>query len=163
MLDIFTPKTRVQFFDIQELPIESCEIMGINQINPYYRIKTEKQEFITIVTIANDSRKYDEKEAYVLSDYFVVKKCPKCKSVTLIPTKMKINQSHDYLKNEEEIAFGDYFDSRYNFPTRIEAYCNNCSSCFNILVKNKEPWVKEAKKLKSKDIIGGKWETYQVD
>ncbi len=163
MLDFLMPKNRILYYDVQELPIETFEILGINQINPYCKIKSEKESFITVVMVANDSRDYDEKEAMVLSSYFTVKRCPRCKSISLIPTRIRVNRSPEYLKNEEKIAFGDYFNSRYNFPTSIDAYCNNCSSCFEYLVKNKELWIKEARRLREKDIIGNEWEKYRID
>lgn len=163
MIDFLVPKNKIQYYNIQELPIETFEILGISQINPYCKNRSDKEAFVTLVTIANSSRDYDEKEALVLSSYFTIKKCPRCKKISLIPVKIRINQYSNYIKNEEKIAFGDYFASRYNFPTTIDAYCNTCSSCFEYLVKNKELWIKEAKKIKEKDIIGNQWETYKID
>ena len=163
MLDFLVPKNRIQYYDLREIPIETFEIMGISQINPYCKSRSDKEFFVTVVNIANDSKYYDEKEAYVLSSYFTIKRCPRCKKNTLIPTKIRINAYPNYLKNEEKIAFGDFFASRYNFPTYIHAYCNNCTSCFEYLVKNRELWIKEAKKIKEKDIIGNEWDTYKID
>ena len=163
MLDFLIPKNRIQYYDLEEVPIETFEILGINQINPYCKSRGDKECFITLVTIANTSKEYDEKEAMVLTSYFTVKRCPRCKKISLIPTKIKINQFPTYLKNEEKIAYGNYFSSRYNFPTTVSAYCNSCSTCFEYLVKNRELWIKEAKKLKEKNIIGGEWETYRID
>ena len=163
MLDFLMPKNKIRYYDVHELPIEAFEILGISQVNPYCNTKTDREIFVTVVTIANDSRNYDEKEALVLSSYFTLKRCPKCNNISLLPIRIKINQQSDYLKNEEKIAFGDYFNSRYYFPTVAEAYCSSCSSCFEYLVKNRELWIKEAKQIKEKHIIGNRWEAYKID
>ena len=105
MFSFLIPKTKLQYHTFKELPLEELEIIGISQINPYYRTKYENEKFITVVDILNDSKKYDEKESLVLTNYFVSKRCPKCKKIELIPTKIRINQYREYLRNEEEVAW----------------------------------------------------------
>jgi len=165
MLDFMTPKTKLRAYTIQRVPIEGFQITGIGQINPYCNLKFENEVFVTIVDITFDSRKYDEKEGMVLTKYFTVRRCPECKQIELIPVKLRINRDSGYLKHEEDIAFDDFEErsSRRYFPTVIEAYCNNCSSCFQIRIKNNDPWVKEALKLKERDLITGAWEEYYLD
>ena len=163
MLNFLIPKNRLRAFDVFEENIENFKVFGISQINPYCPEKYENEIFVTVVTVANDSKDYDEKEGLILSSYFTVRKCPRCKKVELIPVEMKINRSSSYLRNEEKIAYGNYDNSRYNFPTRIRAYCNHCSGCFDILIKNEDTWIKEAKKIKEKDLIGASWQEYRLD
>ena len=165
MLDFILPKTKVQVYRIREIPIEHFEIIGIGQINPYCRMQYDNELFVTVVNFANDSRNYDEKEGLIISDYFTVRRCPKCKKIELIPIKMKINLDDTYLKNEEEVAFDAYEEhpSRRYFPTIVDAYCNSCNSCFEIRIKNKDIWIKEAKKIKEKELITRSWQAYNVD
>ena len=78
---------------------------------------------------------------------------------------MRINLDTIYLKNEEEVAFDAYEEhpSRRYFPTIVDAYCNSCNTCFEIRIKNKDLWIKEAKKIKEKELITRSWEAYNVD
>ena len=46
---------------------------------------------LELIDLLIDDKNYDEREGLVLSKYFTVKKCPKCKKIELIPTKLKIN------------------------------------------------------------------------
>jgi len=163
MLDFLAPKTKLKAFDIIEVDIENFQVFGISQINPYCRKPFENEVFTTLVNIANDSRDYGEKEGFVLTTFFSVKKCPVCKRKTLIPVEFKINALGSYLRNEEKYAYAQFFNSLHNFPSRARAYCNHCSSCFEVIIKNNDVWVKEAKKLKEKDLIEGEWHTYLVD
>ena len=165
MLDFFVPKTKLQAHNLREIAIESVEILGIGQINPYYRGQFDDEVFLTVVNFANEESQYDEREGLVLTKFFTVKKCPRCKKVELIPTRIKINLDATYLKNEEEIAFDAFEEhpSRRHKPSVVEAYCNNCSSCFEIRIKMKDNWVKEAKKIKTRDLITQEWEKYQID
>ena len=56
MLDFLVPKNRIQYYDLREIPIETFEIMGISQINPYCKSRSDKEFFVTVVNIANDSK-----------------------------------------------------------------------------------------------------------
>ena len=165
MLNFLLPKSKVQTYDIQEIPIEHFEVLGIGQINPYCNLQYDNEIFITALSFANDSKNYDEREGLVLTKKFTVKKCPKCKKVELIPTKIKINLDSTYMCHEEEIAFDAFEEhpSRRHAPSVIEAYCNHCSSCFELRIKSKDSWVKEAKKIKERDLITGSWEEYCLD
>ena len=165
MFDFLTPKSKVQAWASREMPIESFEVIGVGQINPYCNSQYENEIFITVVNFANDSKNYDEREGLVLSRFFTVKKCPKCKKIELVPTKIKVNLDSIYIKHEEEIAFDAYEEhpSRRHYPSVVEAFCNNCSACFEIRIKAKDCWVKEAKKLKERDLLTGSWEEYCVD
>ncbi len=165
MLNFLITKTKVKAHSIKEVPIDNFSIVGIGQINPYCNIKYENELFVTVVSIAFDSKKYEEKEAIVLTKYFTVRKCPRCKKTELIPVKMRINRDKIYLAHEEEIAFDAYEEhpSRRHFPTLVSAYCNHCSSCFQIKIKNKDLWIKEALKIKDRDIITSCWEEYYLD
>ena len=165
MLDFLIPKTKVQVYTIKEVPIEDFEVIGIGQINPYCKLRYEDEIFVTVVNFANDSRNYDEKEGLIVSKYFSVRRCPRCKKVELIPVKMKINLDATYLRNEEEIAYDAYEEhpSRRHFPTYVDAYCNSCNSCFEIRIKSKDLWIKEAKKIKDKDLITHSWYEYNVN
>lgn len=165
MLDFLVPKTRVQAYNFREIPIETLEIMGIAQVNPYCRAKVENELFITVVSFANESKDYDEKEGMILTKYFTVRKCPRCKSIDLVPVEIRINMDTTYQKHEEEIAF-DAFEERplrRHFPTTVNTFCNNCSSCFEIRIKSKDTWIKQAKKIKEKDLIGSSWEEFCLD
>ena len=165
MLDFLIPKTKVQAYNFREIPIETLEIMGISQVNPYCNAKTENELFITVVSFANESKEYDEKEGMVLTKYFAVRKCPRCKGVDLIPVNIRINMDTTYQKHEEEIAFDAYEERplRRHFPTTVNAFCNNCSSCFEIRIKSKDTWIKQAKKIKEKELIGSSWEEFCID
>ncbi|MBQ4647266.1 MAG: hypothetical protein IJB79_07950 [Candidatus Gastranaerophilales bacterium] len=165
MLDFLIPKSKLQSWSIREIPIEMMEIIGIGQINPYYDGKYDNEIFVTVVNFANESRNYDEKEGLILTKYFTIKKCPKCKKTELIPVKIKINMDNVYIVNEEEIAFDAYEEhpSRRHFPSTVQAFCNECSACFEIRIKLKDCWVKEAKKIKEKDLITRHWEEYCID
>ncbi len=165
MLDFLIPKTKIQAYGLREIPIESFEIIGVGQINPYCNSEYDSDIFFTVVNFANESRKFDEKEGLVFAEYFTVKRCPKCKQKELIPTRIKLNFDETYLKHEEEIAFDAFeeFPSRRHFSSVIEAYCKNCSSCFEMKIKSKDCWVKEAKKIKENDLITKSWEEYCID
>ena len=160
MLNFLIPKNRLRAFDVFEENIENFKVFGISQINPYCPEKYENEIFVTVVTVANDSKDYDEKEGLVLAKYFTIRRCPRCKRIELVPIKIKINQDSTYIKHEEEIAYDAFeeFPSRRHFPTTVEAYCNSCSSCFEIRIKSKDVWIKEAKKITNKQIaseLGG--------
>lgn len=164
MLNFLTKKTKVQSHNIKEVPIETFEVVGISQINPYFTGEFDNEIFLTVVSFLNGSKNYDEKEGMVVAKYFTTRRCPRCKQTELIPVKMRINMDSLYLKNEEEVAFDAYaqYPSRTNTPTVVSAYCNSCSSCFQMRVKNKDLWIKEAKKIKERDLIGSFWEEYHV-
>ena len=165
MLDFFLPKSKVQYYQINEVPIEMFEILGIGQINPYCNMRYENEVFVTAVNIANEARHYDEKEGLVLTKYFSVRKCPKCKKIELIPTRIRINMDSVYREHEEEIAFDAFEEhpSRRHFSSMIDAYCNHCSACFEMKIKSKDTWVKEAKRVKEKNLLTGSWEEYFFD
>ena len=163
MLNFIIPKTKVRFFDIIQLPLEELQVLGIGQINPYCREKYDNELFLTLVSIANESREYDEKEGIILTSYFTLRRCPKCKRVSLIPVNIKINRNPNYLRNEEEAAFGAYHTSKRNFPTTVRAFCNDCSTAFEILIKNEDLWIKEARKIKERELITGSWDEYRFD
>lgn len=165
MLDFLIPKSKVQAYGIREVSIETFEIIGIGQINPYCNNEYDNEIFITVVNFANDSKNYDEKEGLILTKYFTLRKCPKCKKVELVPTKIKINLDSTYIKHEEEIAYDAFEEhpSRRHFPSTVEAYCNHCSTCFEMRIKSKDTWVKEAKKIKERDLVTFSWEEYCLD
>ena len=165
MLNFLTPKTKLQSWATRELPIELFEVIGIGQINPYCKNQFDNEIFITVVNFSNDDKNYDEREGLILSKYFTVKKCPKCKKIELIPTKLKINMDSTYIKHEEEIAFDAFEEhpSRRHLPSLAQAFCNHCSSCFEMRIKLKDCWVKEAKKIREKDLITSSWEEYCIN
>ena len=70
MLDFLTPKTKVQAYTVNEIPIEHFEVIGIGQINPYCQTQYDNEIFVTVVNLANDSKNYDEKEGLILTKYF---------------------------------------------------------------------------------------------
>ena len=146
---------------MNQIPLENLEILGISQINELCKERFENEYTITRVTFLNETIKYDEREGLVLSDYFELRKCPKCKKSQLIATKMTINMFQEYLRYEERVAYNAYseYPSKTNTPTIVEAYCKDCHSAFEIRIKNKDLWIKQAKKLKSRDLIGN-WEEY---
>ena len=164
MFGFLIPKSKLQYHTFKEIPIGELEILGISQINPYCQKNYENEKFITVVDILNGTKKCDEKEGLVLSDYFVLKRCPKCKKVTLLPVKIRINLYHDYLRNEEEVAWDAYSEhpSKTNTPSEVSAYCNSCNSCFEIRIKTKDYWVKQVKRLKDFNLITP-WEEYRVE
>ena len=165
MFDFMKPKTKLKAYNIRKVPIETFQIAGIGQINPYCNYKFENAIFITIIDIAYDSKRFDEREGMIHSKHFIMKRCPECKQIELIPTRMRINRDTTYLKYAEEVAYDAFEEhpAKRHFPTIVEAYCNNCSSCFEIRIKNNDIWVKEALKLKDKDLISGVWEEYYLD
>ena len=164
MLNFMVPKTKIQAHNIRKVPIETFQIAGIGQVNPYCNYKFENETFITIINIAFDSKQYDEREGMILSNNFTLKRCPECKQIELLPTRIRINRDSVYLRHEEEVAYDAFEEhpSRRHFPTTVEAYCNNCSNCFEIRIKNKDSWIKQALKLKDKDLILG-WEEYYIE
>ena len=165
MLDFLIPKSKLQTWAIREVPIEVFDVIGIGQINPYCNKQYENEIFITVVVFANESKNFDEKEGMVLAKYFAVKKCPKCKKNELIPVKLKINMDETYLRHEEEIAYDAFEEhpSRRHFSSIAEAFCNSCSTCFEMKIKTKDCWIKEAKRIKNKNLILGSWEEYCLD
>lgn len=164
MLDFLVPKAKIRAYTMKEVPIETFEVIGIAQINPYCASKYENEVFLTVVNFANTSRNYDEKETLVLAKHFTLRRCPRCKSLSLIPVKIKANFDVLYLKNEEEVAYDAYceYPSRTNTPSIVNAYCNKCNTCFEIRIKTKDIWIKEAKKIKQRDLVVP-WEEYHVD
>ena len=112
----------------------------------------------------NESKDFDERESLVLTDYFTLTRCPKCKQIELVPTKIRINFNSTYKKYEEEVAYDAYSErpSRVNIPSVVSAYCNNCSSCFEIRIKSNDSWIKQAKKAKKEATIVP-WEEFGLD
>lgn len=163
MFDFLTPKTKIRAFDIMQIPICELQITGISQINPYCSEKIDNEYFITVVSIANECREYDEKEGLILTNYFTVRKCPRCGALALIPTSIKINRNPNYIRNEEEAVYGNYHTSRKNFPTVVRSFCTRCSTAFEILIKNDDLWIKEARKIKDAQLITGVWEEFQFN
>ncbi len=163
MFDFLVPKTKLKAFDIFERNIEDFQVFGISQINPYCNIPLEDEIFVTMVNISNDSKDYSQKEGFVLTKFFSLKKCPECSKKALIPVELNLNFYPNYLRNEERFASPEFLSSRHNFPSQVRAYCNHCNSCFEAFVENKDSWVLEAKKLKEKDLIEGAWRTYLLD
>ena len=164
MLNFLFPKTKVQMWNIVELPLEAFEMYGVAQINPYCQARYENNIYITMVDFMNESREYDERETLVLSKIFTLRKCPKCKRIELFPTKLKVNFDPKYLRYEEEVACDAYSElpSKTNTPSLAYAFCSACNSAFEIRIKAKDLWVKQAKKLKDKDLIVP-WEEYQIE
>ena len=165
MLDFLTSKKKVKAWAIKEVPIEVFEVIGIGQINPYCKNEYEDEKFITVVDIANYSNSDNEKEGLVLTKYFTVKKCPKCRKYELVPTKILMNLNSTYIKHEEEIAYEAFEEhpSKEHFLSTIEAFCNHCSTCFDIKIMMKDSWIKEAKKIKERDLITSCWEDVIYD
>ena len=164
MLEFLTPKSKIQAYGIREVPIETFEIIGIGQINPYCDSQYDNEKFLTVVNIGNETRSYDEKEGLLLASHFALKKCPKCKKQFLTPVRIRINLDSVYLQHEEEIAFDAYEEHplKRHFPSTVEAFCTHCSACFEIRIKSKDSWVKDAKKIKHKELIIG-WDEYFLD
>ena len=165
MLNFLIPKTKLQAYTIREVPIELFEVIGVGQINPYCSSRFDNEIFITVVNFANDMKDYDEREGLVVSKYFTVKRCPKCKRLELIPVKIRINLDKTYIAHEEEIAYDAFEEhpSRRHFPSTVSAFCNHCSTCFETRIKSSDCWVKEAKKIKERDLINSAWEEFCVD
>jgi len=163
MFSFLIPKTKIQAYDIAQIPIEKVEIFGITQINPNCHSTCDKEIFLTLVNLANTSRHYDEKEGFVVSEYFTVKKCPKCRKISLLPVYMKLNLSRDYLKNEEDFVMSATHYSKRTFSSKIHAFCSSCSSCFDILIEKNDCWVKEARKIKEYNLVMPSWSEYRVD
>ena len=165
MFDFLIPKTKIRAYSIRKVPMETFQIAGIGQINPYCSYKFENEIFVTIIDIAYDSKNYDEKEGMVLTKKFIVKRCPECKQLELVPTRLKINRDSTYQRYEEEVAYDAFEEhpTRRHFPTTVEAYCHNCSSCFEIRMKSKDPWIKYALRLRDRDLISGAWDEYFLD
>lgn len=163
MLDFLAPKTKVLAFNIRQVPIQTFEMLGIGQINPHYELDYQKEIPVTIVALAHFDRKCDEKEGMILSDIFTLRRCPKCKKVELYPTKMRLNFSRQYLQDEEDYDLREVYNSKYLFPSVVNAFCSHCNTCFEIHIKRNDTWVKEAKKIKEKDLISSCWEEYNLD
>lgn len=165
MFDFLIPKTKIKAWTLREVPIEKFEVVGIGQINPYCDARYDSGIFATVLSFANDSEKYDEREGLVLAKNFTVKKCPKCKKLKLIPTRININLNATYVKHEEEIVFNAFeeYPTRRHAPSLVEAFCNHCSACFEIKIKLKDCWVKEAKRIKERDLLSGSWEEYFLE
>ena len=53
MLDFLLPKSKIQAFNLREVPIEHFEVIGIGQINPYCNIQYDNEIFLTVVNFAN--------------------------------------------------------------------------------------------------------------
>ena len=162
MFSFLIPKTKIQAYDIAQVPIENFEILGVTQINPHCTSDYNKEIFLTLVNLANTSKHFDEKEGLIISEYFTVKKCPKCKKISLIPVYMKLNLSPDYLKNEEDFVLNVTHYSKKTFSSKIHAFCSSCSSCFDILIEKTDCWVKEAKKIKERELITSSWSEYRL-
>ncbi len=161
MFGLFS-KTKLKAHNITEISPSSFEILGVGQINPYCKSDFESEISFTLVSLCFESKKFDERTALVLSTYFSLRKCPKCAKVELIPAKIRVNFNHIYLRNEEEIAFDAYEENppQEHFPTFALTYCSNCSRCFEIRLKSNDCWVKQAKKIKKKNIITNSWDEY---
>ena len=153
MFSFLSSKSKLRAYNILEVSPSSFDILGIGQVNPYCNLSFESDIYFTLVSLCFESRKYDERSAFVLSNYFTLKKCPKCKKIELVPSKLRINFNYIYLRNEEEIAFDAYEENppEEHFPTTVEAYCRSCYSCFQIRLETKDSWVGQAKKIKKKN------------
>ena len=164
MLNFLTPKSKLQMHTIKEIPVETLEVIGVSQINPYCGAKYENSVIFTVVNFANCDKNYDEKETIVLQTYFEKRRCPKCKKISLVPTKIRINFDPTYLKNEEEIAYDAYSEepSKVNSPSYALGYCSSCSNAFEIRLQSRDYWIRQAKKLKDANIVIP-WQEYQVD
>ncbi len=171
MLNLLLPKTKIQAYNLQSVPIEEFEIVGIGQINQACNQAYDGEILLTVVNFANECKNFDEREGVTFADYFTKRKCPKCKRDELLPTKIKVNLDNLYLKNEEKIANRTYkaYRAYKEYPMNrqrssiIEAYCPECGSCFSIIIKSCDLWIKEAKKIKEKDLIGSSWDEYKID
>ena len=80
-------------------------------------------------------------------------------------SKFKINLDSVFMRHEEEIAYDAFEEhvSRRHVSNFAEAFCNHCSTCFEMKIKSKDCWVKEAKKIKTRDLLSGSWEEYCLD
>jgi len=153
MLSFLSPKTKIKYDYIKEIPIEDFEVIGIGQINPYFKRTNpqfQSENFVTVVNIFKDDKDCDEKEGLILSDYFTLRKCPNCGHIQLLPTRIRLN-----LNNVNKY--------RHEFNTMILAYCNSCSACYHLGVSKNDLWLKEAKKIKEKDLITKAWEKYCIE
>ncbi|MBR1616708.1 hypothetical protein IJ670_01005 [bacterium] len=161
MFDFLLPKTKIQSHLMGEIPLDVLEIHVLAQVNTYCNLQTSYKIGFTVVNFANTDKKFDEKETLVLNKYFLKRKCPKCKKIELIPTKIRLNFDKLYLKFEEEVAYGAYSEkpSKTNSPSYALAYCPQCQSAFEIKIKNKDFWAKQAKKIKPSDMVIP-WEKY---
>lgn len=154
MLNFLVPKTKVRYYGARAVPIEEFEVIGIGQINPYCPTQFDNEIFITVVDVIENSKEYDEKEGLVLADYFSVRRCPKCHRLKLIPTKIRLSgQKPQFLIRKLD----DFDDGNV-----ILAYCNSCSSCFEFDMKENDIWLKEARKLKEKNLLTG-WDKYSIE
>ena len=171
MINLLFSKTKIQAFDFHIVPAENFEIIGIGQINQACKSKYDGEILLTVINFANETKKFDEREGITFSDYFTRRKCLRCRREELLPTKIKINSDNFYLKNEEKIAnrsraYKSYNEdplSRRQRPSIIEAYCPECGSCFSIMIKSCDLWIREARKIKEKDLIGEAWDEYRFD
>ena len=66
---------------------------------------------------------------------------------------------HLYTMNKPEVASA----IMNNISSIVKAYCKNCSSCFEMKIKTKDKWVKQAKKIKNKDLLTRSWTEYILD
>jgi len=163
MLDFLAPKTKVLAFNIREVPIQTFEVLGVGQINPHCELEYRNEILITLINIFHLDKKCDEKEGMVLSEKFTLRKCPKCKRIELYPVKLKLNFSKQYLQDEEDYDLREVYNSRYMFPSVASAFCKKCNSCFEVHIKKNDIWVREAKKIKEKDLITSCWDEYNID
>lgn len=159
---MFNLKSKILAYEINELPLEVFELIGVSQVNPYCTYRYENDIFFTLVNFAFEKKEFDEREGLVLAKYFSLRYCPKCKKLSLKPSKIKINCDREYKSNEQMFAYEEY-DEPYLAPSIAQGYCSNCSTCFEIKIKSSDLWVKEAKKIKEKDLITKYWEEYQID
>ena len=61
MFSFMIPKTKLRAYKIKKVPMETFQIAGIGQINPYCSYKFETEPFVTIIDVSYDSNKYDER------------------------------------------------------------------------------------------------------
>ena len=59
MLDFLISKNRVQTYNLIEVPLETFEVIGVGQINPYCSHKYDNEIYLTVIIIANDSKNYE--------------------------------------------------------------------------------------------------------
>ena len=165
MLSFLFPKTKVDTYGIREIAINSVEMLGVSQINPYCSRRFEDKIFITVVNFSNGFKDFDEKEGLISTNYFAVRKCPKCKQKELIPIYLKINLDSTYLRHEEEIAYDAFEEnpSKRHFSSIALAFCKHCSTSFEMKIKTKDKWIKEAKKIKNRELINFVWNEYCLE
>ena len=164
MFDFIMSKSKVRAHNITEVSLTGFELMGVAQVNPYCESRYEGNIYLSVVDVLYDSQKYDEKEGLITSEYFTLRKCPKCKKIELFPAKLRLNMFPDYLRHEEEVAFDAYseYPSKINTPSVVNAFCKSCGACFEIRIKTSDLWVKEAKKIKMHELIAP-WETFAIE